>query len=126
MITTPSRVTPDAFLDQGEPFYPEFNDPNEAQSLEVIRWDEETGEAIPSKVVFADGRWSIPSHNNYPADGADRLAKTAAGAIGINKDDYRSDNVSDWEACGVIDPLDESASSLSGRGERVTIRVAND
>ncbi|MEL6820263.1 MAG: DUF4340 domain-containing protein [Calditrichota bacterium] len=126
LITTPSRVTPDAFLDQGEPFYPEFNDPNEAQSLEVIRWDEETGEAIPFKVVFADGRWSIPSHNNYPADGADRLAKTAAGAIGINKDDYRSDNVSDWEACGVIDPLDESATSLTGRGERVTIRGAND
>ncbi|MGH1363420.1 MAG: DUF4340 domain-containing protein [Calditrichia bacterium] len=126
LITTPSRITPDAFIDQGEAFYPEFTDPNEATSLEVIRWDEETGEAIPFKVVFADGRWSIPSHNSYPADGADRLSKTAAGAIGIVKDDYRSDNTSDWEACGVVDPLDESATSLVGRGERVTIRGAND
>jgi len=126
LITTPSRITPDAFIDQGEAFYPEFTDPNEATSLEVIRWDEETGEAIPFKVIFADGRWSIPSHNNYPADGADRLSKTAAGAIGIVKDDYRSDNTSDWEACGVVDPLDESATSLTGRGERVTIRGAND
>lgn len=125
-VTTPGKVTPDAFLDQGEPFFPEFQDPNSATSLEVISYNEETGEAVPFKVVFEEGKWRIPSHYDYPADGKERLAKTAAGVIGIKKDDFRSDNVADHEACGVIDPLDETATALSGRGQRVTIKGAND
>jgi len=124
--TTPHRATPNDFLDQGEEFFPEFQDPNVATSLEVVSFNEETGEAVPFKVVFEDGKWSIPSHYNYPADGKDQLAKVAAGVIGIKKDDYRSDNVADHEALGVIDPLDESATSLTGRGTRVTISGENE
>lgn len=125
-ITSPRKVTPNAFLDQGEAFFPEFTDPNEATSLEVIDFNEETGEAIPFKVVFTSGKWSIPSHYDYPADGKERLAKTAAGVIDIKKDDFRSDNVADHEACGVIDPLDETVTTLQGRGKRVTIQGENE
>ena len=126
LVTAPRKITPNAFLDQGEPFFPEFTDPNVATSLEVIDFDEETGSAIPFKVLFKDGKWTIPSHHDYPADGKDRLAKTAAGVIGIKKDDFRTDNVADHEACGVIDPLDETATSLKGRGQRVTLKGEND
>lgn len=122
----PTRLTPDAFLDQGELFFPDFTDPNSATTLEVIDFDEATGAAHPFKVTFADGRWTIPSHHDYPADGADRLAQTAAGVIDIRKDDFRSDNVSDHALCGVVDPLDESGAGLTGRGKRVTIKGAND
>lgn len=124
LIFAPRRITPDAFLDQGEPFFPEFTDPNEAITLEVIDFDEATGAARPFKVTFENGRWIIPSHHDYLADGKDRLARTAAGVIDIKKDDFRSDNVSDHEACGVIDPLDETA-GLTGRGQRVTIKGDN-
>ena len=126
LITSPRSVTPDAFFDQGEVIFPEFTDPNEATSLEVIGYNEETGSPIPFKVMFTQGIWTIPSHYDYPADGKDRLAKTAAGVIGIRKDDFRTDNLSDHIACGVIDPLDDSATSLTGRGQRVTIKNAND
>ena len=44
LITSPRSVTPEAFLDQGEAFFPEFTDPNQATSLEVIDYDEATGE----------------------------------------------------------------------------------
>ena len=125
-FSAPKRITPDAFLDQGEPFFPDFTDPNSARTLEVIDFDEETGTARPFKVSFTDGRWVIPSHHNYPADGEERLAKTAAGVIGIRKDDFRTDNASDHEACQVVDPLDETRASLEGRGKRVTIRGEND
>ena len=125
-ITAPKRITPDAFLDQGEPFFPEFTDPNVATTLEVIEYDEETGSSRPFKVTFKEGKWTIPSHNDYAADGKDRLAKTAAGVIGIKKDDFRTDNVTDHEACGVIDPLDEAITALKGRGKRVTIKGEND
>lgn len=126
VFTTPKRVTPDAFLDQGELFFPDFNDPNVARTLEVIEFDEGTGSAKPFKVTFVDGKWSIPSHYDYPADGKDRLAQTAAGVIGIKKDDFRTDNVLDHEACGVIDPLDDTAVALTGRGKRVTIKGENE
>ena len=122
LLTAPTRITPDTFLDQGEPFFPEFTDPNIATTLEVIEYDAETGAARPFKVTFQDGQWTIPSHHNYPADGQDRLAQTAAGVIEIKKDDYRSNNVADHEAFGVIDPLDDTATIFKGRGKRVTIR----
>ncbi|MDH3217684.1 MAG: DUF4340 domain-containing protein [Candidatus Krumholzibacteria bacterium] len=126
LVTAPKKTTPNAFTDQGEPFFPQFTDPNAASTLEVIDFDEETGSAVPFKVTFKNGRWSIPSHHDYPADGKDRLAKTAAGVIGVEKDDFRSDNVSDHEACGVIDPVDETAVGVEGRGQRVTIKGEND
>lgn len=123
--TAPRQKMPQAFFDQGQQFFPDFTDPNTAKSLEVVDWDEATGQAVPFKVTFQNGRWTIPSHHGYPADGKDRLAKTAAGLIGLTKDDFRTDNVADFEACGVIDPLDNAVQSLKGRGRRVTIKGDN-
>jgi hypothetical protein len=126
LITKQRQVTPEAFSDVGQPFFPEFTDPNAARTLEVIEFDQQTGSAKPFKVMFKDGMWTIPSHYDYPADGKDRLAKTAAGMIGTKKDDFRTDNVADFEACGVVDPLDETVVALGGRGTRVTIKGEND
>lgn len=125
IVAVPRNVTPDDFLDKGEQFFPDFTDPNEAATLEVVEYDEETASVQPFKVTFKDGIWTIPSHYDYPADGKDQLAETAAGVIGLVKSDFRSGNVSDHEACGVIDPLAQSA-SLLGRGKRITIRDKND
>ncbi len=124
-ISKPGVPQPEAFYDKGESFFPDFQDPNAATSLEVIEYDENTGSAVPFKVENKNGLWTIPSHHDYPADGKDRLAKTAAGVIGITKDDFRSDKIADQELCGVIDPLDESNTALKGRGKRVTLRGSN-
>ena len=115
-----------AFLEQGKPFFSAFKDPLACTDLEVIDYDASTATAARFKVMFKDGKWVIPSHYNYPADAKDRLAKTAAGVIGLNKDTIRSDRVDDWEAMGVIDPLDPKATSLKGRGKRVTLRDASE
>ena len=56
IVTSPKQLTPDAFFDQGEPFFADFTDPNAARTLEVIDFDEETGSARPFKVTFAGGR----------------------------------------------------------------------
>ena len=92
LLTAPRASVPDAFADRGEAFFPDFEDPNLATTLEVIEFDEETAAAEPFKVTFEGGRWTIPSHHGYPADGADRLAQTAAGVIGITKE-YRMDGM---------------------------------
>lgn len=122
LVAAPGNPTPGAFYDKGEIFFPDFTDPNVATSLEVFDFDEETGATRPFKVLFQAGKWTIPSHHDYPADGKDRLARTAAGAIDIKRDDILSDNTSDHEALGVLDPLDETNTTLTGRGKRVTIK----
>ncbi len=124
-VTSPRKITPEAFSDQGTPFFPEFTDPNTATTLEVVSFDEATGTTTPFKVTFKENRWIIPSHNDYPADAKDRLARTAAGVIDIKRDDYRSDNVTDYPKFGVVDPTDQT-SALAGRGTRVTLKGSGD
>ena len=126
LLITPRRAAPDAFFDVGETFFADFTDPETATTLEVVQFDDETAAAATFRVTNRNGLWTIPSHHDYPADGAERLANTAAGVIAITKDDFRSDNVTDHESFGVIDPLDESVSTLRGRGRRVTFKGASE
>ncbi len=124
-FTSPKPPTFEEFSDQGEAFYPDFTDPLRAASLEVIDYDEASGAARPFKVEVRDGTWSIPSHYDYPADGEERLAETAASVIDLKRDIVQSDRVEDHERLGVIDPLDDTTPSLVGRGSRVTLRDAS-
>lgn len=121
-LLQPTPPSIERLSDEGELFYPNFTDPLAATSLEVIRYDENAGSAVPFKVDFAGGKWTIPSHYNYPADGQDRLANTAGAMMDLKKDIIQSDRAQDHESLGVIDPLDDSQSGVTGRGERITIR----
>ena len=126
LVSAPPRAVPDAFFDVGERFFPDFTDPDAAATLEVVGFDQNTAAAIPFQVTNRGGLWTIPSHHNYPADGEQRLAAAAADIISVTKDDFRSDNVADHEALGVVDPLDETSTSLQGRGTRVTFKGDNE
>ncbi len=126
LVSAPGRATPDAFFDIGEAFFPDFTDPDAAATLEVVEFDGETAAAMPFQVTNQNGLWTIPSHNDYPADGSERLSNIAADIISVVKEDFRSDNVADHEALGVIDPTDLAATSLVGRGTRVTVKDGND
>ena len=121
-VVEPETRTPEIFADQGEVFFPRLTDPLAAKALEVVEYDEATATARPFKVEFKRGRWTIPSHNNYPADAKERLAKTAAALVDLKRDQVRSDLAEDQIKYGVIDPLDQKVTSLQGRGKRVTLR----
>ena len=84
-VSAPRNPEPSDFVDLGERFFPNFEDPEEARSLEVIEFDQATAEAIPFRVQNENGIWTIPSHHDYPADGQDRLAQTAAGIMLLEK-----------------------------------------
>lgn len=108
------------FNDTGEKFYPDLKDANAVKALEVVAFDDKLKHAEPFRVQFKDNKWTIPSHHNYPADAQDRLAKTAGGIIGLQKDSVVSDSKDDHEELGVVDPL-ESGSESKGWGTRVKL-----
>lgn len=122
VVVEPEGATPDLLTDQGAAFYPRFTDPQAPKVIEVMDYDEATATARPLKVEFQKGRWIISSHYNYPIDVGDRLVKTAAALIDLKKDAVRSDSTQDHAQLGVVDPLDQKAAGLAGRGKRVTLR----
>ena len=119
VVADPSKSTPDIFDDVGELFFEDFTDPQAPRSIEVIDYDEATATATPLKVEFQDNKWVIPSHHSYPADAEERLATTAAALIELRKDRVVSDFAQDHANYSVVDPLDDQATSLAGRGKRV-------
>ena len=125
VVVDPGDVTPDIFDDQGELFFPAFTDAQAPKTIEVIDYDEDTATARPLKVEFQDKKWGIPSHHGYPADAEQRLANTAAALMELRKDSIVSGRVEDHAEYGVIDPLDTDATTLAGRGKRVTLRDEN-
>ena len=125
-VTVPRSSTPDAFEDRGTTFFPGFNDPTMAQSLEVVDFDAETATAHPFKVQVQNGLWSIPSHYNYPADAEQQLSQISAAIIALKKDVVAAENVSEQERTGTLDPLDETLPAIRGRGTRVIIKGDND
>src|SRR4051812_40528776 len=118
----PGRGGADGFFnDQGEKFFPRFDDSLAATALEVVGYDPQTASATAFKVMQKDGRWVIPSHSDYPADAKDRLVKTATGVIDLTKDTIRSDRPEDHKIFGVLDPKDPKATAVEGLGKRVTL-----
>ena len=124
--TAPRVQTPAVLAERGQLLFPRFRDPNAAASLEVIEFDAQSATVRPFKVQNRNGRWTIPSQHDYPADARDRLAATAAAIIALRKDDFATDNATDHERCGVLDPLDTTLPTVSGRGTRLLVRDTRD
>jgi len=121
----------EGFSDVGQAFFADFNDPMKALELSVVKYDAETREPLSFSVKQNDkGFWVIPSHHDYPAEAAERLAKTAASLIGIKKVALQSRSKDDWARYGVEDPGAEVAAAApeaddkkeETRGTRITLR----
>ncbi len=113
---------------RGQTLYANF-DPLKAASLEIVAFDEDTSRVRPFKVEIAQGkshgkpRWSIPSHDNYPADAQNQLADAATALMGLKILDVVSDSPGDHELYGVIDPESKDLQvGSSGVGTRVVMK----
>lgn len=123
----PVSQSPAEFKEVGQSFFPEFKDASAAKSLQVVSYNPDTAEAKLFGVEQgSDGVWRIPSRNNYPVDGKDRLAKTATSVIDIKREALVSPRESEHAEFGVIDPLKEGGSNFKGIGNRVTLKDGKD
>ena len=116
----------EAFAKVGDAFYPEFTDPTEAGSLEIISYDEDAGRVRKFQVELDRGRWRIPSHHGYPADAKDQLEKVAASLIGITRQALAGRRANAHERFGVVQPPETSTvdedEALEGLGQRIVLK----
>ena len=109
----------------GQPFYEEFTSSAKASSLEVNAIDAEELTLQQFSVKNENGVWRIPSHHNYPAEAAARLAETASSVIGIERESLAGRLASEHEKLGVIDPLtvdEEELEDATAVGRRITLK----
>ena len=111
---------------EGVLFEETFDDPTAAASLEIVTYDEELGE-IHNFEVAKDakaGLWSIPSHSNYPADAEERIRDVATGLIGVKKLGVATEDPSEHELFGVLEP-DSEKRKLGDKGVGLLVRFEN-
>jgi hypothetical protein len=108
---------------RGHELFPDFKDPSVVKSLEIVQYDESSATIRPFKVAAVKNVWTIPSHDNYPADAKDQLAEAAAGLVDLKVLDAPSNDVSAQSLYGVVDPDPKSISAGStGVGTRVVMK----
>lgn len=110
----------------GKPLFPKFDDPLGIKSLEITRVGS-LGQRFAFKVAESGGVWTIPSHENYPADAKDRMPKIAEALTGltvIQVADAMTESknlTADHALYGVLDPSVDTGGPSDGMGMRVTV-----
>ena len=128
-VVTGYRSQPKPADDQesiGQPFYTDFEQTDQAKSLMVTSIDPDTVREQKFEIKQVDGLWQIPSHEGYPAEAAERLAKTSASLLGLTRDSRVGRRTSDYEKFGVVDPRSEDIVDIESVGQSITLRDANE
>ena len=116
----------DDFETIGQPFYADFEGTNQAKSLVVTSIDPDAIKKQKFEIKQVDGLWQIPSHEGYPAEAAERLARTSASLVGLTRDSLVGRRTSDYEKFGVVDPRNDDIVDIESVGQSVTLRDANE
>ncbi len=99
-----------------------IENPLDVTRMKIIQFDSNEGRAKPFEVAKVEGRFSIPSHENYPADESDHLVRAVTGVnnkIILSSVTDQSGNHHDF---GVLDPAnDQLGKGAEGVGTRVTL-----
>ncbi len=109
----------------GQPLFEQF-DPAAVKSLEVVARDPVSQEIRRFKVANVDGVWRIPSHHNYPAEAAKRLANCATALFGLDRVALAGRYTADQKRYGVIAPDSDEATSaeIEEIGQRIVLKDA--
>ena len=103
-LSRPRLTSADSEGKIGQTLFPDWQDPAAAKSLEITNVDETTNSLNNFKVADVDGRWVVPSHDNYPADAKDHVFKAASSIIGLKVLDVVSNSgTGDQEEYGVVE-----------------------
>ncbi len=111
----------------GKVLFEKFTDPVNAASLKIQRYDT-AKEAFDDFEVSKDrssGRWSIPSHDSYPADASKQVADASNLFIGLKVLDIASEKREEHGLYGVIAP-DKTKENQGGNGVGMLVQLRDD
>ena len=106
----------------GKPFFEEFTSSENAASLEVAAIDKDSLKLQRFSIQNENGLWRIPSHHDYPAEAAARLATTATSVMGLDRESLAGRLASEHQRLGVVDPLGEDIEDPESVGKRLTLK----
>ncbi len=111
----------------GKPLFSKFDDPYEATSMRIVRFDEGLGQISTFQVAQKEGQWVIPSHEDYPADAQEQLKDAATALVDLNVIQVVSDAAGAHAMYGVLEPdKDKTELGQKGVGMLVSMRDAKD
>ena len=111
----------------GKSLFPELDDPLKAKRMRIVTFDEGTSQVREFEVVQTNGVWSLPSHQNYPADAKDQLASAASALVDLKVLAAVSNDARDHELYGVVEPKPaKDQFGQQGVGKLVVVEDEND
>ncbi len=126
LVTQPKSAELDDNELIGQNLTDEFESPDEAKRLRIVRFDEATAALSSFEVAEKDGLWSIPSKNDYPADAAQQMAEAATSLMDRKILAVATKSAGDHEEYGVVDPDSPKLEvGQKGVGTRVTMSDVN-
>jgi hypothetical protein len=126
LVTQPKSAELDDNELIGQNLTDEFESPDEAKRLRIVRFDEATADLSSFEVAEKNGLWSIPSKSDYPADAAQQMAEAATSLMDRKILGVASKSAGDHEEYGVVDPLSPKLEQgQKGVGTRVTMSDLN-
>ncbi len=111
----------------GQPVFAKFEDPAEAQSFQIIKYDEALGQLERFEVAKdkAANMWKLPSYDDYPADAAEQVRDATTPLISMPILSVASLDKGDHSLYGVVNP-DEESLSVGESGVGMLVRVKGD
>lgn len=118
--TGPSTAT--ARINQ--PLFEKFADPLTAASLKIMKYDSDAEQYEEFEVAKdRNGVWTIPSHENYPADANKQMSEAANLFVGLKALNIASEKREEHKMFGVLEPdKKKEAEGGDGVGELVQFR----
>jgi hypothetical protein len=104
-----------------------FNDPLSAASLKIVKYDADT-ERYQDFEVAKDrksGVWTIPSHENYPADANKQMSDAANLFVGLKALNVASTKRDEQMLFGVVEP-DKKKEAEGGEGVGQLVQFRDD
>jgi hypothetical protein len=124
----PDPIAADSLRDhEGKPIGRTDVSIDDIRDLQLVTWDSTLGRESRFQVSRKDDLgWVIPSHSDYPADAEEQVGRTAASVLGKHFGHLVSNDPTDFEQLGVLDPSSAaSAEAESGQGTRITLSDAS-
>ena len=84
-------------------------------SIKIVTFDTKTGKPQPFEVTKTKAGYTIPSHENYPADQGKHLAQAAASVSKLKIISVAGENKAAHEDFGVVDPEGAGARQAAPR-----------